>query len=222
MAIWTNLLKLAWNQVYKAFHRQKQDTSKMTDAVQNETVLEENKLIAERRAKLDAIRKSCKANGHPNDFRRDALAGDLQKEFGEKTKEELEELNHVVAIAGRIMAKRGPFLVIQETSGRIQAYADKAVQKVLKEKYQGLDIGDIIGVKGALHKSGKGDLYVNMEEYELLTKALRPLPEKFHGLTDQEMRYRQRYVDLIVNEDSRQAFVVRSKVMSAIRQLHDL
>ncbi|MCE1875064.1 OB-fold nucleic acid binding domain-containing protein, partial [Enterobacter hormaechei] len=95
-------------------------------------------------------------NGHPNDFRRDALAGDLQKEFGEKTKEELEELNHVVAIAGRIMAKRGPFLVIQETSGRIQAYAAKDVQKELKAKYQGLDIGDIIGVKGALHKSGKG------------------------------------------------------------------
>ena len=189
----------------------------MTDAVQNETVLEENKLIAERRAKLDEIRKSCKANGHPNEFRRYALAGDLQKEFGEKTKEELEELNHVVAIAGRIMAKRGPFLVIQETSGRIQAYAAKDVQKELKEKYQGLDIGDIIGVKGALHKSGKGDLYVNMEEYELLTKALRPLPEKFHGLTDQEMRYRQRYVDLIVNEDSRKAFIVRSKVMSAIR-----
>ncbi len=166
---------------------------------------------------MEQIRKSCKANGHPNDFRRDALAGDLQKEFGEKSKEELEALNHVVSIAGRIMAKRGPFLVIQETSGRIQAYAAKDVQKELKEKYQGLDIGDIIGVKGALHKSGKGDLYVNMEEYELLTKALRPLPEKFHGLTDQEMRYRQRYVDLIVNEDSRQAFIVRSKLVSSIR-----
>ena len=168
-------------------------------------------------AKLDHIRKSCKANGHPNDFRREHLAGDLQAEFGEKTKEELEELNHVVAIAGRVMAKRGPFLAIQETSGRIQAYAAKDVQKELKEKYQGLDIGDIIGVKGALHKSGKGDLYVNMESYELLTKALRPLPEKFHGLTDQEMRYRQRYVDLIVNEDSRNAFIVRSKLVSSIR-----
>ncbi|GAB2637022.1 lysine--tRNA ligase [Vibrio panuliri] len=195
----------------------------MTDAVQNENVQapsaqEENKLIAERRAKLDAIRQSCKANGHPNDFRRDALAGDLQAEFGEKSKEELEELNHVVAIAGRVMAKRGPFLLLQETSGNIQAYADKAVQKVLKEQYHGLDIGDIIGVKGALHKSGKGDLYVNMEEFELLTKALRPLPEKFHGLTDQEMRYRQRYVDLIVNEDSRNAFKVRSKLVSAIRR----
>ncbi|MFV0448273.1 MAG: lysine--tRNA ligase [Vibrio sp.] len=194
----------------------------MTDAVQNEMnqeqiAQEENKLIAERRSKLEHIRKSCKANGHPNDFRRDSLAGDLQAEFGEKSKEELEELNHIVAIAGRVMAKRGPFLVIQETSGRIQAYASKDVQKELKEKYQGLDIGDIIGVKGALHKSGKGDLYVNMDEYELLTKALRPLPEKFHGLTDQEMRYRQRYVDLIVNEDSRKTFIIRSKLVSAIR-----
>ncbi|HBV75071.1 MULTISPECIES: lysine--tRNA ligase [Vibrio] len=178
---------------------------------------EENKLIAERRSKLDHIRQSCKANGHPNDFRREHLAADLQAEFGEKSKEELEALNHVVAIAGRVMAKRGPFLVIQETSGRIQAYAAKDVQKELKEKYQGLDIGDIIGVKGALHKSGKGDLYVNMESYELLTKALRPLPEKFHGLTDQEMRYRQRYVDLIVNEDSRNAFIIRSKLVMAIR-----
>ncbi|EKO3417246.1 lysine--tRNA ligase [Vibrio fluvialis] len=194
----------------------------MTDAVQNETnqeqiAQEENKLIAERRSKLEHIRKSCKANGHPNDFRRDSLAGELQAEFGEKSKEELEALNHVVAIAGRVMAKRGPFLVIQETSGRIQAYASKDVQKALKEQYQGLDIGDIIGVKGALHKSGKGDLYVNMDEYELLTKALRPLPEKFHGLTDQEMRYRQRYVDLIVNEDSRNTFIIRSKLVSAIR-----
>ncbi|MGB2078432.1 MAG: lysine--tRNA ligase [Vibrio sp.] len=191
----------------------------MTDNTQNpqQDLQEENKLIAERRAKLDHIRENCSANGHPNDFRREHLAGDLQAEFGEKSKEELEALDHKVAIAGRIMAKRGPFLVIQEVSGRIQAYAAKDVQKELKAKYQGLDIGDIIGVKGALHKSGKGDLYVNMESYELLTKALRPLPEKFHGLTDQEMRYRQRYVDLIVNEDSRQAFIIRSKLVTAIR-----
>ncbi len=189
----------------------------MSDDVQNHNAHEENKLIAERRAKLDDIRKSCKSNGYPNDFRRDSLAGDLQKKFGEKSKEELEELNHVVAVAGRVMAKRGPFLVIQETSGRIQAYAAKEIQKELKAKYHGLDIGDIIGVKGAVHKSGRGDLYVNIDEYELLTKALRPLPEKFHGLTDQEMRYRQRYVDLIVNEDSRHAFIIRSKLISAIR-----
>ncbi len=185
----------------------------MTDQLQDE-----NKLIAERRAKLDKIRENCKANGHPNDFRREHLAADLQAAFGEKTKEELEQENNIVAIAGRVMAKRGPFLSVSDVSGRIQAYAAKDVQKVLKEQYNGLDIGDIIGVKGALHKSGKGDLYVNFEEYELLTKALRPLPEKFHGLTDQEQRYRQRYVDLIVNEDSRTAFKIRSKVVSAIRQ----
>ena len=184
----------------------------MTDQVQDE-----NKLIAERRAKLDMIRKNCKANGHPNDFRRDSLAADLQAKHGEMTKEELEQAGHVYAIAGRVMAKRGPFLAIQDVSGRIQAYASKDVQKELKEKYSGLDIGDIIGVKGTLHKSGKGDLYIEMDNYELLTKALRPLPEKFHGLTDQEMRYRQRYVDLIVNDDSRRAFIIRSKVVSAIR-----
>ncbi|AMG31076.1 lysine--tRNA ligase [Grimontia hollisae] len=185
----------------------------MTDQLQDE-----NKLIAERRAKLNHIRQRCKANGHPNDFRREHKAADLQAEFGDKSKEELEALDHKVSIAGRIMAKRGPFLALQDVSGRIQAYASKDVQKELKEQYQGLDIGDIIGVKGALHKSGKGDLYVNMEEYQLLTKALRPLPEKFHGLTDQELRYRQRYVDLIVNEDSRNTFKVRSKLISAIRR----
>jgi lysyl-tRNA synthetase class 2 len=184
----------------------------MTDQVQDE-----NKLIAERRAKLEMIRENCKANGHPNDFRRDSLAADLLATFGEKTKPELEEEGHIVAIAGRVMAKRGPFLAIQDVSGRIQAYADKTVQKELKEKYSGLDIGDIIGVKGQLHLSGKGDLYVTMDNYELLTKALRPLPEKFHGLTDQETRYRQRYVDLIVNEDTRNTMIMRSKVVSAIR-----
>ncbi|WP_299492541.1 lysine--tRNA ligase [uncultured Shewanella sp.] len=182
-----------------------------------EQVQDENKLIAERRAKLEHIRTQCPANGHPNNFERKHKAADLQAEFGSNTKEELEALGHQVSIAGRVMAKRGPFLVLQDVSGRIQAYAAKDVQKELKAKFQGLDIGDIIGVTGQLHLSGKGDLYVNMEDYQLLTKALRPLPEKFHGLTDQETRYRQRYVDLIVNEESREAFIMRSKVVSAIR-----
>ncbi|RYV03488.1 lysine--tRNA ligase [Shewanella sp. OPT22] len=182
-----------------------------------EHVQDENKLIAERRAKLAHIREACPANGHPNNFDRKHKAADIQAEYGEYTKEQLEEMGVQRSIAGRVMAKRGPFLVIQDVSGRIQAYAGKPVQKELKAKYQGLDIGDIIGVTGQLHLSGKGDLYVNMEDYQLLTKALRPLPEKFHGLTDQEMRYRQRYVDLIVNEDSRAAFIMRSKVVSSIR-----
>lgn len=181
-------------------------------------VLDENKLIAERRAKLNHIRQSCKANGHPNDFRREHLAETLQQQYADNSKEQLEELNFHTRIAGRILAKRGPFLVIQDVSGRIQAYADKATQNMLKEQYQGLDIGDIVGIAGALHKSGKGDLYVNIEEFQLLTKSLRPFPEKFHGLADQEMRYRQRYVDLIVNEESRNAFMIRSKVVMAIRQ----
>ncbi|TVL48706.1 lysine--tRNA ligase [Shewanella algae] len=182
-----------------------------------EQVLDENKLIAERRAKLEHVRQGCPANGHPNTFRRSHKAAELQAQFADKSKEELESLGFKTAIAGRIMAKRGPFLVLQDVSGRIQAYAGKEVQADLKERYQGLDIGDIVGVKGTLHLSGKGDLYVNMEAYQLLTKALRPLPEKFHGLTDQETRYRQRYVDLIVNQDSRDAFVMRSKVVAAIR-----
>jgi len=182
-----------------------------------EQLQDENKLIAERRAKLDHIRTNCKANGHPNDFRVKHKAEELQAEFGEKSKEELVEMQHVVSIAGRIMAKRGPFLAIQDVSGRIQAYASKDAQKAQKADLGGLDIGDIVGVTGALNKSGKGDLYVEMTEYVLLTKALRPLPEKFHGLTDQEMRYRQRYVDLIVNAESRNAFIVRSKLVTAIR-----
>ncbi|QFU21423.1 lysine--tRNA ligase [Shewanella eurypsychrophilus] len=182
-----------------------------------EQVQDENKLIAERRAKLEHIRANCPANGHPNNFDRKHKAADIQAEYGNHTKEELEGMDIQRSIAGRVMAKRGPFLVIQDVSGRIQAYAGKDVQKDLKATFQGLDIGDIIGVTGKLHLSGKGDLYVNMEEYQLLTKALRPLPEKFHGLTDQETRYRQRYVDLIVNEESRAAFIMRSKVVSSIR-----
>ncbi|WP_319783285.1 lysine--tRNA ligase [Oceanisphaera sp. IT1-181] len=181
-------------------------------------LLDENKLIAERRAKLDHIRKDCPANGHPNNFQREHLSADLQSEFGELDKEALIELNKTVSVGGRIMAKRGPFLVLQDMSGRIQAYTTKGAQAIIKDQYIGLDIGDIIGVTGILHKSGKGDLYVSMDNFQLLTKALRPLPEKFHGLTDQETRYRQRYLDLITNEDSRHTFMVRSQVMAAIRQ----
>ncbi len=185
----------------------------MTDQIQDE-----NKLIAERRGKLDAIRENCPANGHPNQFRREHYTADLQAEFGDKSKEELVELKHVVSIAGRILAKRGPFMAIQDMKGRVQAYASKDVQKDLKAKYGQLDIGDIIGVKGALNKSGKGDLYVEMTEYELLTKSLRPLPEKFHGLSDQETKYRQRYVDLITNEATRETFRIRSQVVEGIRR----
>ena len=180
--------------------------------------LDENKLIAERRAKLSAIRENCRANGFPNDFRRENYAEELQAQFGEVEKEALAEQGNKVSVAGRIMAKRGPFLLLQDMTGRIQAYADKETQKEIKAKFGSLDIGDIIGVAGDLHKSGKGDLYVNMENWQLLTKSLRPLPEKFHGLSDQETKYRQRYVDLITSEHTRRNFKIRSALINGIRQ----
>ncbi|GLX83596.1 lysine--tRNA ligase [Thalassotalea eurytherma] len=186
----------------------------MTDQAKQD----ENKLIAERRGKLAQIRENCSANGHPNKFNRKHYAADLQAAHGEKDKETLEAETELYSIAGRVMAKRGPFLVLQDMTGRIQAYAEKSVQKEIKANLGGvLDIGDIIGVTGTMHKSGKGDLYVNMNEYQLLTKSLRPLPEKFHGLQDTETKYRQRYVDLIINEETRTTFQIRSEIVSGIR-----
>jgi lysyl-tRNA synthetase class 2 len=178
---------------------------------------DENKLIAERRGKLAQIRENCPSNGFPNQFDRKHYAQDLQTTFGDKDKETLVEEANIFSIAGRIMAKRGPFIVLQDMTGQIQSYASKDTQKDIKAKYGSLDIGDIIGVSGILHKSGKGDLYVDMAEYQLLTKALRPLPEKFHGLADQETKYRQRYVDLITNPDTRKTFKIRSQIVSGIR-----
>lgn len=184
------------------------------------TVDEENKLVAERRDKLSAIREQ--RNAFPNSFRRDAYAQELQNELGDKEKEALEQLDRRASVAGRIMAKRGPFLVLQDMSGRIQAYVDKKkLPEALLPEIKTWDIGDIIGCEGPVHKSGKGDLYVYMESVELLTKSLRPLPDKFHGLQDQEKRYRQRYVDLMMNEESRRVFELRSKMISFIRHYLD-
>ena len=183
----------------------------MTDHTQNAQP-EDNKLITERRAKLSELREQ--GNPFPNDFRRDATAAELQATYGEKTKEELESMGIKVAIAGRMMLDRKAFKVVQDASGRIQIYASKDVQKDTKH----WDLGDIIGVRGTLSKSGRGDLYVTMDEYVLLTKSLRPLPEKHKGLTDTEARYRHRYVDLMVNEDSRRVFHARSKIISTMRQ----
>ena len=172
---------------------------------------DENRLIAERRAKLNEWRES--GGAFPNHFRRDSLAADLQKQYGELSKEELAEKNIQVAVAGRLMLDRKAFKVLQDMSGRIQIFAPKPVQKDTKH----WDLGDVVGVRGTLCKSGMGDLYVMMDEYLLLTKSLRPLPEKHKGLTDTESRYRQRYVDLIVNEDSRRTFQIRSQMVAGIR-----
>ena len=179
--------------------------------------LEENKLIAQRREKLSAIREQ--RNAYPNDFRRSALAGDLQQQYKDKTKPELEEDGIQTRVSGRIIRSRGAFMVIQDMSGQIQLYVNrKALDKEILAEIKTWDLGDIVGVSGTLQRSGKGDLYVDMAEAQLLTKSLRPLPDKHKGLADQEMRYRQRYVDLIVSEESRETFRVRSKVIEGIRR----
>ncbi|MFE8072621.1 lysine--tRNA ligase [Marinobacteraceae bacterium S3BR75-40.1] len=184
----------------------------MTDKRPETEAQDENRLIAERRAKLEEIRQE-QSTPFPNDFRRDAYAADLQAHYGDKSKEELEEMGIEVAVAGRLMLDRKAFKVLQDMTGRIQVYAAKEVQKDTKH----WDLGDIVGVRGKLSKSGKGDLYVVMDDYRLLTKALRPLPEKHKGLVDPELKYRRRYVDLITNEHTRDTFKVRSKIVNGIR-----
>ncbi|MGV6806613.1 MAG: lysine--tRNA ligase [bacterium] len=184
----------------------------MTDQQQDE-----NKLIAERRAKLAGIREQAQlenAAAFPNDFRPQHKAADLQREYGDQSKDELETLDTQVSVAGRVMANRGAFMVIQDSTARIQLYVTKEARPFAKS----VDLGDVIGVSGALHKSGKGDLYVNMTEFRMLTKSLRPLPDKYHGLADQELRYRQRYVDLMVNPEVRELFKTRTKIIDFIRQ----
>jgi lysyl-tRNA synthetase class 2 len=121
-------------------------------------------------------------------------------------------------VAGRLVRNRGAFLLIQDGSDQIQLYINrKGLDESTLAEIKGWDLGDIVAGRGPLHKSGKGDLYINMEEARLLTKALRPLPDKYHGLADQELRYRQRYVDLIVNPESREVFRTRSKIIEFIR-----
>ncbi len=178
----------------------------------NQQPQDENKLIAVRREKLNNLREQ-EGSTFPNDFRPTHKSQALKDEFGEETKEALEALGKVVSVAGRVVAMRGAFLAIQDVAGRMQLYVSKPARPFAKK----LDLGDIVGVTGELHKSGKGDLYVQMDEPVLLTKSLRPLPDKFHGLADQEMRYRQRYVDLIANPEVRDTFRLRSQIVAFIR-----
>jgi lysyl-tRNA synthetase class 2 len=180
------------------------------------TPQDENQLIALRREKLSQLREQGVA--FPNDFQPSDKAVSLQAELGEFEKAELEAKHRVASVAGRLMAKRGPFLVLQDVSSRIQLYLDKkALPEELVEHVKSWDIGDIVGATGPVHKSGKGDLYIYIEQGKLLTKSLRPLPEKFHGLTDAETRYRQRYVDLIMNQDVRSKFQQRQQIIDFIR-----
>ena len=178
---------------------------------------DENKLIAQRREKLDAIRSERQA--FPNEFVRQHIAEDLHSLCGNKSQKELEKLALETTIAGRIMRMRGPFVVIKDASGQIQLYMNnKSFPKDLALELKSLDLGDIIGVKGEVFKTGKDELTVRVAGFELLTKSLRPLPDKYRGLTDTEMRYRRRYVDLIVNEKSRAVFEMRSRIIGFIRK----
>ena len=148
---------------------------------------EENKLIAQRKEKLAVVREQ--GNAFPNDFRRDNYCDNLQKQYADKTKEELAEAAIPVKIAGRIVLNRGAFMVLQDMTGRLQVYVNrKTLSAETLEAVKHYDLGDIIASEGTLARSGKGDLYVEMTNVRLLTKSLRPLPDKFHGLTDTEQR----------------------------------
>ncbi len=177
--------------------------------------------IAQRRAKLAALRE--KGEPFPNDFRRNVLAGELHAEYDGKDNAALEAQPIRVKIAGRMMAKRvmgkASFAQVQDMSGQMQLFVQRdALPDDLYEDFKKWDVGDILGAEGTLFKTKTDELSVRVDDVRLLTKALRPLPEKFHGLVDQETRYRQRYLDLIMNEPTRDTFRIRSRVIAFIRQ----
>jgi len=181
---------------------------------------QEQEQIAQRRAKLTELREQ--GNPFPCDFRRNVVTGELHAKYGEQDNEALEAAAITVQIAGRVMTRRmmgkASFIHVQDMSGKMQVYVQRDVIGV--DEYQSFkrwDIGDIIGIEGKLFKTRTGELSVRADSIRLLTKALRPLPEKYHGVTDQEIRYRQRYLDLIMNEPTRDTFRVRTKIVSYIR-----
>ncbi len=180
-----------------------------------------NRLIAERRAKLKALRE--KGAAFPNDFPQQNLAAELLRKHGDAGREALDADPVAVKVAGRIMLRRTmgkvTFAHIRDASGQIQIFvADNAPGKEAHEAFKHYDIGDIIGVEGELFRTRTGELTVRARGLRLLAKSLRPLPEKWHGLTEQELKYRQRYVDLIINEGTRRVFVLRSRIIQAIRE----
>ncbi|MET3576256.1 lysine--tRNA ligase [Bhargavaea ullalensis] len=159
-------------------------------------------------------------------FERSHLTSQIKDEFGEKSKEDLESEGHEVTIAGRIMTKRGKgkagFAHIQDLDGQIQIYVRKDdIGEEAYEQFLSADLGDIVGVKGTVFRTKVGELSVRAQEFTFLTKALRPLPDKFHGLKDVEQRYRQRYLDLITSEESKETFLTRSRIIRSIRHYLD-
>lgn len=159
-------------------------------------------------------------------FERTHLSQEIIEQYGELSKEELEETPHEVIIAGRVMTKRGKgkagFAHIQDLKGQIQIYVRKdTIGEEAYEFYNTVDLGDILGIKGTVFKTNVGELSVKAKEVEFLTKALRPLPEKFHGLKDVEQRYRQRYLDLLTSDDSKETFILRSRIIQSMRRYLD-
>jgi len=188
--------------------------------VGNERQTDENKLIAERRAKLDALR--AQGNAYPNDFRRNAIAAELQQTFDGHDDDALRDEHVTVSVSGRMMVKRvmgkASFIKLQDRSGQIQVRVERdRLPEGVYAAFRKWDVGDIVGARGELFRTKTGELTIMADEIRLLTKSLRPLPEKWHGLYDQETRYRQRYVDLIINESSREVFRKRSQIVAYMR-----
>lgn len=193
----------------------------MTSAIPAPVEHDENRLIAERREKLTRLRESGPV--YPNNFQPDHHAIELHDTYGDHDKESLSKLNKPVKVAGRMMLKRvmgkASFATLQDNSGRIQLYLDKSsLGDDVYSDFKTWDIGDIVAAEGVVFKTNKGELSVQVGTVRLLAKSLRPLPDKFHGLTDQEIRYRQRYVDLIMTEQTRNTFITRSKTIDSIRR----
>lgn len=183
---------------------------------------DENKLIAERRAKLDQLRGGT---AFPNDFRRDALADQLLTAYGDRPTEWFDQHTVRVKVGGRMMAKRvmgkASFAKIADRTGEIQLFVQSAALATVYDEFKTWDVGDVLGAEGTLFKTKTGELSVRVEKLRLLVKSLRPLPDKWHGLSDQETRYRQRYVDLIVSPDSRQVFRTRTRIVKYLRDFLD-
>ena len=185
-----------------------------------EAQLDENQIIALRREKLNKIRQHGIA--FPNDFSRNAFAGDLQAQYGALEKAELDPQEIPVKVAGRMMLKRAmgkaSFATIQDMSGQIQLYINnQGVGEEAHQTFKHWDMGDILGAEGTLFKTNHGELTVRVSKLHLLSKSLRPLPDKHHGLADQETKYRQRYVDLITSQESRDTFIKRSQIIQTVR-----
>src|SRR5690242_12706804 len=183
---------------------------------------DENQLIAERREKLKALRDAQRQGGgptFPNDFKPGDQSAALHSAHGTKAAEQLEAEGATARVAGRMVLKRvmgkASFATLQDGSGRIQIYVSNEVRNY--EDFKHWDLGDVLGVSGFLFKTKTGELTIHATAVRLLVKALRPLPEKFHGMTDQELKYRQRYVDLIVSPKARETFETRIKVLQALR-----